>query len=789
MPYKKLSIITQKKINKKLTYIFLITTWLLGALIPGFAEESIHNHSKPTSIPHLTGDITLDGKLNEKMWQQAKKFDLNLVTLPYENTASPVTTKAYIFDGGETLYIGFEAQDPNMSAIRANLRDRDKVWQDDLVGIILDTYGTNKLAYHFYVNPLGVQIDSVESEVNTSESDDWDALWQSKTSLHENGFSAEFAIPMSSLHFNNVAGNKQWALELLRWYPREVKYRLSHIKVDRNNGCSLCQKQRIEGFSQAQKSQHIEFNPSIVVSNNQTRNVFGNNNGPNQNRQHDNWQSDTNTEIGADINWHISSDDLLSATFNPDFSQVEVDEAQVAINNDFSLFFPEKRPFFLSNQSYFDSFYSLLHTRNIGAPDFGAKYTSRKNQHTFAALIANDEGTSLTIPGNLGSITTRLDESSTNAALRYRYDYGNDSSIGVTSTLRESDNYHNYLIGFDGNYRFNSTTAIRWHLLGSDTQYPGYLAQQLCNNCSNEAKVRADSTDNLTDLAWQIDLSHNTRNWWVYAKHVHNGEDIRADLGFENKVDYAFSILQGGVVSYEPRFIWNRQELRFTWSKDTNIDNEKLRDNLEMQVNLRGNYQSNISAGIGTQSHVGVRFDGTTTKIDGNTPEFDLNFSFLFFEFRPISDIYFSTLIRKGDAVDFANNRKAKQLLWKPIIEWDVSKNMELKMIYTWENMDAEHDDLYVVRLTDLRTNYQFSNASKLRLSLIYNNSSFNDENYISPISQKFRSLGGQLIYSYRFNALSSFFLGITSNAIENDQLGRLVQNEKNVFTKLTLHY
>lgn len=776
---------TKEQSFKKIifTYIFFLFAGFAFISDKSFGEDnfpiSSQANSQTTSIPFISAQIELDGRLNEEIWQQAKQFELNLVTLPYENTASPVKTRAYIFDGGDTLYIGFDAQDASIDAVRANLRDRDKVWQDDLVGIILDTYGTQKLAYHFYVNPLGVQIDSVESEVNSSESDDWDAIWYSQTHLHANGYSAEFAIPMSSLHFNNSSGEKQWSLELLRWYPRDVKYRLSHIAVDRNNGCSLCQKLQVTGFEQAETTQHIEFNPSIVVSHSQERDVFTDSD----------WQSDTDIEIGADLNWHISSDDLLSATFNPDFSQVEVDEAQVAINNDFSLFFPEKRQFFLSNQSYFDSFYSLLHTRNIVAPDFGAKYTSRKNQHTFAALVANDEGTSLIIPGNLGSVVTRLEESSVNAAFRYRYDYGNDSSLGLTSTLRESDNYHNYLIGFDGNYRFNDSTAVRWHILATDTQYPDYLAAQLCDGCSNEASLRADGSDNLTDIAWQVDLSHDTRNWWFYAKHVHNGEDVRADLGFENKVDYAFSILQTGFVSYAPKFIWNRQEIKFTWSQDTNMENEKLRDNLEVQLNLRGDYQSNISTGLGTQKHVGVRYDGTTTRIDANTPEFDLNFAFMFFEFRPVSNIYFSTLIRKGDAVDFANNRKADQLLWQPILEWDVSRNLALKMVYTLENLDSGDDDLYVVRLADLRTNYQFSSASKLRLSLIYNNSSFNDENYIFDIDNKFRSLGGQLVYSYRFNAFSSFFLGITSNSVETDPLGRLIQNERNAFAKLTLTY
>lgn len=731
------------------------------------------------SIPSLKGEISIDGKLDETVWQQALSFELNYVTLPYENTAPPVATKAYIFDGGDTLYIGFEAQEPSPENMRANLRDRDNVWDDDLVGIILDTYGTQKLAYHFYVNPLGVQIDAAQSEVNGTESDDWDTIWRSKTHQTKTGFSAEFAIPMTSLHFNDGGNEKTWGVELLRWYQREVKYRLSHIKVDRNNSCALCQLQPVSGFKEARKSQKIEINPSLVVSRSEVRNVYAG----------EDWQSDSDIEFGADVNWHITSDDLLSATFNPDFSQIEIDDAQISVNNDFALYFPEKRRFFLQNQNYFDSFYNLLHTRNIVDPDYGVKFTSRKDQHTIAALIADDNVTSLLIPGNLGSRVTRLNESSQNAALRYRYDYGNDSSLGVTTTFRESDNYHNYVVAFDGNYRFTDSTAVRWHILGSETQYPDYLADQLCHGCSNESSVRARSDDKLTGIAWQVDLSHDSRNWWFYAKHIHNGEDVRADLGFEEKVDWQYSILQGALVSYEPRFIWNKQELRFTWSQDTNINNDKLRDNWEIQANLFGDYQSKISTGIGTQSHVGIRYDGTTTDIANNVPDFDLNFAFLFFEFRPAGDLYFSTLLRKGKTIDWANNRRADQFHWQPIISWDASRSLQLKATYTYENLDSANDDLYVVRLTDLRADYQFNSASKLRFSLIYENSSFNADNFVFPISRRYKNLGGQLVYTYRYSAFSALYVGYSANAVENDQLGSLIQNERNAFAKLTLTF
>ena len=111
------------------------------------------------------------------------------------------------------------------------------------------------------------------------------------------------------------------------------------------------------------------------------------------------------------------------------------------------------------------------------------------------------------------------------------------------------------------------------------------------------------------------------------------------------------------------------------------------------------------------------------------------------------------------------------------LVETDLGvKFTSRKKNHTIATFIANDQDLYIARLTDVRANYQFNSTSKLRLSIIHNNLSFNANNYINEIDDNFKSLGEQIVYSYRFNALSAFYLGFSSNAVETNQLGKLVQ-------------
>ena len=138
------------------TSLSIICTALLAASGQSIASES---------LPFINAMAEIDGKLDEAVWQQAKKITINNVTWPQENIASPIETTAYAFENGTSLFIAFDAKDPNPELIRAFYRDRDSAWNDDLVGIKIDSFSNSVSAYQLFINPLGVQQDSIENEL------------------------------------------------------------------------------------------------------------------------------------------------------------------------------------------------------------------------------------------------------------------------------------------------------------------------------------------------------------------------------------------------------------------------------------------------------------------------------------------------------------------------------------------------------------------------------------------------------------------------------------------------
>jgi len=142
-----------------------------------------------TNLPRADGEITVDGILDEEVWQLAARIEINTETRPGENIPARVATVAYLFEDGKKLYVAFDAKDPDPTAIRAYLRDRDSAWNDDFVGIVLDTYNDQRRAFEFFSNPLGVQMDMTNDDVNKNEDESWDAIWDSAGKI-----SADFFI-------------------------------------------------------------------------------------------------------------------------------------------------------------------------------------------------------------------------------------------------------------------------------------------------------------------------------------------------------------------------------------------------------------------------------------------------------------------------------------------------------------------------------------------------------------------------------------------------------------------
>jgi hypothetical protein len=180
---------------------FFRVVFIAGVLSGVVSQDSFagSNQQFHLDIPTINQEIEIDGDFNESVWQQAAQVRLKYETSPGENIAAPVNTYAKVFASKTSLYFAFIAHDPSPENIRVNLRDRDKSWGDDMVGIKLDTFNNARLAYQFFINAYGVQSDSIENELTGQESDAWDGIWYSKGKLTEQGYQVEIQLPLRLL--------------------------------------------------------------------------------------------------------------------------------------------------------------------------------------------------------------------------------------------------------------------------------------------------------------------------------------------------------------------------------------------------------------------------------------------------------------------------------------------------------------------------------------------------------------------------------------------------------------
>jgi hypothetical protein len=753
------------------------------------SQSNIVNDFAKLDIPNIEGVIDVDGELDDIQWQQAKQLELNFVTRPFENTRPPVTTQVKMFENGDTLYLAFIAQDPNVENISAFYRDRDGIWSDDLVGIKLDTFNDSRLAYQFFVNPLGIQADSIQNEMTGNESDSWDGIWQSAGKIVDDGYQVEIAIPLRILNFEEGSEIKIWGAELVRYYPRADRLRISNMPLDRNNSCNLCQMGAIGGFKQAKQGKNLALVPTLVLGKGQSRD-------PEDSLE---WQDSNNTEVSMDVKWGITPEISLQATLNPDFSQVEADVAQLSINDTFALFFDEKRTFFLENADYFSSNYNLVYTRNVGAPDYGAKVTGRMDQHTFGFFVANDESTTFLVPGNLGSSIANIKEESLNLALRYRYDLSEQLSIGWTGTLRDAQGYYNYVNGIDAKYQLTNKDTFRAQILRSDTQYPADLYKDfLDDNCDQdddnceqddnytEIALRLKKTDAFSGRAYRVSYAHKQRNWNAFLNQNSRGSGIRTDLGFGSLADRHQSVVGGGYNWFSENTWWNRIRLSGDWDISHNDNGELIEKEAEIQLSMNGQLQSYFEIGLLTRDKVGLRDDPRKLSISDNSTLFTEHKGSFYFEMRPSPSWYISIFARYGDHIDYDNNRLGKQLLVRPKIHWNVGKSLQFKLRHTYQNLDVNSQQLFTANLSDFRVTYQFNQRQFLRLILVYSDIERNQQNYTFDVDAISKGLGAQLLYSYKLNPLTKFFVGYSDSAYQDDVVTSLTKSERSVFMKFS---
>lgn len=734
-----------------LVVVCLLISLLLSSTFP---VSTLAQSASNLLIPRIQVTPTIDGEVDTLEWQHATQVLLNIETTPGENTPAPALATAYIMEDGEVLYVAFIAEDPDPSALRAFYRDRDNTRGNDSVGIVLDTFNDERRAYEFFVNPYGVQLDAINDDINRNYDRSWNAIWESAGRITATGYNVEMAIPLKQLRFNGNLDLQTWGIDFVRLYPRDRFYRFSNNPIDLNVSCYLCNLKKAQGFADLEPSMNLEVIPTLTALSTETRDpAIGD------------WEREQADPQGSlDVRWGITQDLYLNATVNPDFSQVEADSAQLDINNTFSLFFPERRTFFLDGADYFDTDVNLVHTRNIANPDYGLKLTGKSGSHSYAVLTANDEQTSFLMPASLRSRVASIDGSGSDISiLRYRYDIFENSTVGALVTDRRGDGYENTVSSIDAVFRLSEQDRISIQSIHSSNKYPLQIQQDF-----NQAAK-------LSDNANIISYNHADRRWDWTLRYNDYGEDFRADLGFVNRVDYKFvAAAVGHTWRGDDESFLNRFRLGFEYDRTEDQNGLQLEEESEIFINANGPLQSSLSG----------LFGGSETYWNGHY--FDEQFNQLRLRFSPSASFDFGISLRIEDIVDFANTRLGNSQRMNFDFGYQWGPHFQLDFSQTRQEFDVDGGRLFTANLSDLSTTYQFNAESFLRITAQYSDNHRDPSLYTFDVQKRTKNLTTQLLYSYRLNAASRFFIGYSDAGFQNDSYDSIEKTSRSVFVKLS---
>jgi hypothetical protein len=343
----------------------------------GAPAPFVPNLKPEVNVKRASGPIAIDGQLNDAGWLGAGRATNFSEVNPGDLTKPPVETEVMITYDDENLYLGFIAHD-DPSNIRATLHDRDEMWNEDMVGIILDTYGNAQWAYEIFTNAKGIQGDLLW----TTEDEDtrFDLVFTSQATITTDGYQVEMAVPFSSLRFPDQAV-QNWKATFWRIHPRSSRSEYTWAAISRDDPCNFCQYGSLRGIENVKPGGSLELFPAVVTSQSGRLANFDDPRSPFE-------QSGVTVDASLGARYAFTPSLTGELTVNPDFSQIESDAAQIDVNTTFALSFPERRPFFQEGSDLFNTWIDAVYTRSINEPLAGAKLIGRMGQTSIGYIGA-----------------------------------------------------------------------------------------------------------------------------------------------------------------------------------------------------------------------------------------------------------------------------------------------------------------------------------------------------------------------------------------------------------------
>ncbi len=442
-------IIKKIRIIKYINPSFVIIICLLN--------YNVFGQSRPEVSAKRSNElIKVDGEFDETIWQTVQPITEFVQRLPQDGAAPSEKSEMRILYDDNYLYFGFTFFDSEPEKVRATILNRGGwIHRDDKLEIALDTYLDRRNAYLFEMNPLGTQDDALISDENKPSLDEWawDGVYISEGRVTDFGWVLEVAIPWNTLRFPSK-DELTMGLAVKRYINRKNESVLwPHIGLEYSSDVyQVSQYANLTGLKNIKRGNDIKIKPFGIA-------------GAQEQIKDNEKISDDLGNAGADLYYGLKSNLTLNLTYNTDFAQVEADNAQINLTR-FSLFYPEKREFFLTRSKLFG---------------FG---NSRQTEIFFSRRIGLDQNVlgGSRLYGQIGktsigalNIHTQAENglpATAYSALRLRSDIRDRTTIGAIVTDVSNKEIQNSVFGFDGQMRFWGNSSVStWYSQVQDGQF------------------------------------------------------------------------------------------------------------------------------------------------------------------------------------------------------------------------------------------------------------------------------------------------------------------------------
>jgi hypothetical protein len=537
----------------------------------------------------LAAPLHVDGKLDEDVYERERPFGEFVQVVPRYGAKQSERTDVWVMYDDHYMYVAcrcWDSASPDKWIANELRRDTNQLRQNDQIGVMFDTFYDRRSGFLFYTNPLGARADySVVDEGGSNT--DWNPVWESKTGRFDGGWTVEMAIPFKSLRYR--AGPHQvWGIQLRRAVRRKNEWAyltpVPQILAGPQAFNRISSGGTLVELDLPPAGKNLELKPYAIsrLTTDRLRTPP--------------LRNDLTGDLGGDVKYGITANLTTDFTVNTDFAQVEIDEQQVNLTR-FSLFFPEKRDFFLEGRGIFDFARGgagaqqgqaqttdtpyLFYSRRIGLNksriipiDAGGRLTGKIGKYGLGLMNiqTGDESVSATEPTNF-------------SVVRVKRDVLRRSAIGAMLTNRSVSTVtagSNQAYGLDGAFSFfqNVNAGVYW----ARTETSGTVGH---------------------GQSYQGRFDYNADRYGARAEFLDVDKNFNPEVGFTRRTDIKRSF---GQLRFSPRPTNIKSVRKFTWD-----------GSVEYVVNGSGSVESRVENG-----HFGTEFESSDVASVEVTRDYEL---------------------------------------------------------------------------------------------------------------------------------------------------------------------